>query len=272
MEIQWLIMGGCPRSGTTLLNNVLNTNPSIFLTNEQNLGKVIECIDRLFFRDTSVKNQKERAKGQKENWTREDVYRNTFKKDVSRLPVLESLFLSNYQLSDQMGKCVLGDKKPIYWEDNWDEVKSLLNPKIIHISRHPYDVANSYFRRTRNTRRGLDYWKKDDTIETVCRDWVAAWNFALQNQHNEMFFHLKYEDLVFRSDQVLDQINSFLGIETVYDDSQIISSHQFERELLKKNDIKKLDFYLKDLGQLWDQDVRELEQTGELMPLPPLAA
>ncbi|QDU51832.1 sulfotransferase family protein [Gimesia panareensis] len=266
MEIQWLIIGGCPRSGTTILNNLMNTNPSVYLTNEQNLGKVFEYIEKLFSRERSVKKQIERVKGKKENWTKEDIYRHTFKKELCFLPVLESLYISNYQLSGFTGKCVLGDKKPIYWKDDWETVKSLLNPRVIHISRHPYDVANSYFRRTKNTREGLDYWKKDDSVETVCQDWIEGWNFAVENRQNPLFLHLKYEDLIFQADQVLEQINSFLGIETEYDQSLIVKDHHYERELLAAEDIRKLDHYLDGLGEVWEQNLQELEQKGKLSP------
>ncbi|MGB9598433.1 MAG: sulfotransferase, partial [Minisyncoccales bacterium] len=38
-EIKWLIVQGCPRSGTTILTRLLNSHPLIYLTYEYNLAK-----------------------------------------------------------------------------------------------------------------------------------------------------------------------------------------------------------------------------------------
>jgi hypothetical protein len=263
----WLILGGCPRSGTTLLNHLLNSNPEVFLTNEQDLGFVVDTLSAIFRRELSVQSVMDRAKGKKENWSREDVLQNTFQEEKSFLPMLTNLYLSNYSLYSSQYS-VFGDKKPNYWRRYFPGLEKQLSPLIIHISRHPYDVVNSYFRRRAKTKEGKDTWSMGVSVEEVLKDWIEAWAFILTKADNPRFFHIKYEDLIFDSASALASISGFLGVESVYDESLIVKEFHYERDYLTAENLLKIDEILHGLPSQWQKPLKELENDFKKLQLP----
>lgn len=255
---KWLIVGGCPRSGTTLLNQILNSHEDVFITNEQNLNYVIHNLNRIFKREEKIKNAVERKKSQKENWTRDEIKKHIFKKDTSLLPILETLYATTYNINIEQKKYIFGDKTPIYWGDQLGKTVKLLNPKFIHITRHPYDVVNSYLRRHHNTLEGNDYWKKSSEVSDICDDWINAWNFAQKNKTNSNFMHLRYEDLISEPVKIMEEISSFLEIENRFDSSAVVKDSNEERSYLTKEITKEVDYLLNSIPAKWNLPFNEL--------------
>ena len=50
MNKKILLISGCPRSGTTLINIIINSHPKIAITNEINLFNIVNDIDNALFR------------------------------------------------------------------------------------------------------------------------------------------------------------------------------------------------------------------------------
>ena len=69
-DCSWLFLGGCPRSGTTLLELIMSTHPAIGITNEVSFFSVLEALRPVFSREASFNNWQERTKSTKENWTK----------------------------------------------------------------------------------------------------------------------------------------------------------------------------------------------------------
>lgn len=263
MSVEWLMLGGCPRSGTTLLVNLLNSSDGLYLSNEQNIKKVIGKLEEVFYREKSVKSIMDREKGKKENWRKEDVLKHTFKAEKSLTPLLEQLYLSNYNLSKDQN-LLLGDKLPMYWRENWEEISQFLNLKTIHVSRHPYDVLNSYFRRSKKTKEGKDYWKKEASVEAVMSDWVESWNFILGKNKDPNYLHIKYEDLIFDTSSTKRKMEDFLNRKLNWDESWIVKDYHHERECISSSELAQIDTILGEVSSDWNKSLEVLEAHGKI--------
>lgn len=265
----WLLLGGCPRSGTTLLTQLLSSHPNLHITNEQNILKVYSKIKSIYAREKQVLEIIDREKGKKENWTKEDVLNNTLRESLTLVPALEAMYRANYGVSlDESANYYFGDKKPLYWQNaSFPEFEKQFKPKVIHVSRHPYDVVNSYFRRKELTQQGKDYWKRGGSLEDVCHDWLDAWNFIVSKKNDPNYLHIKYEDLVFKASETLNSISSFLGIgEDGYKREIVVKEHHYERDYITESDLQKVDGYLLGLGLNWDTALDRLESLTPTIP------
>ncbi len=257
-ENGWLIHGGCPRSGTTMMTRVLNSNKKIFLANEQNLSTLLDKqIPGLFLREKKIAGVIDREKGKKENWRREHILQDTFKfSRENSVELLRTLFKLNYGAEINNGVW-LGEKLPDYWKKKWTIVEESLSPKVIHITRHPLDVVNSYLRRAANTKKGKDYWKKDSTSAAL-DDWVDAWTFIQSQKNNFNYLHIKYEDLIFKSSESLQYISDFLQVPNLFDESIIVKEHHYEREMITPNILNEVNQRLNGIEDCWDSDLEFL--------------
>ena len=268
-KISWLVLGGCPRSGTTMLNFVLNSHPQICLTNEISLKKMMDRIHDLFYKEQQIKavtqEIPERKKGKKEKWSiKKDILPLVLQEDQCKVSVLETLYTThflNYTNVDNIK--YFGDKYPPYYQD-FDDLRTTLNPlKVIHISRHPFDVINSMLRRSLNSQKGLDFWNPSESVDSACLKWVNAWNFINKYsfEYPQLFLHVKYEDFVFDFFNQMEIIANFLEIEdiTKFNSDIVIQDNHYERELLSsENEELVYEYIPKELIESWEMPVAEL--------------
>ena len=96
-EKKLLLICGCPRSGTTLLNILLNSHPNISITNELDLYKLSFDLNHLlFFKHKKRSNASfNRPKSIRENWSDKDVlsYTPSIKKYYLILSIITALVL-----------------------------------------------------------------------------------------------------------------------------------------------------------------------------------
>jgi len=269
---QWLIVGGCPRSGTTVLNFVFNDHPRIRLTNENNLGALTNHLKALFHREQVIARVPDRARGMNESWHREDVRMATLRSSRSLLPMLRTLYEANF--SDQVNIDeiqYLGDKLPTYYLEDFSEVRDLLYPlTVIHISRNPLTVINSMMRRSENSAMGKDTWKGPASITDACVEWVKAWNFVtgLQNRADSSgvkLLHLKFEDLVTEPEQTFANIQRFLQIEEPFDISRVLANTEFPLEMLSEQARQEVNRLLPGVVDSWNLPLAELCSTIGLL-------
>ena len=261
---EWLIAGGCPRSGTTLLGFLLNTHPEVRVANELSIAQLLDRVRDLFYREGSVKGVIDRKKGKKENWSREDILALTPTFDACAHPVVDALFASTFGAAagdDAATIRYFGDKLPKYYDQRFDEVQKFLpGIRVIHVSRHPLDVVNSMLRRSRNSREGTDYWRPDQTIDAALIDWIRGWNFIVPaaKRDPKHFLHVKYEDLVFTPKKELETISAFLGVENRFSTDRIVTEAHFEREQLSEVDCREIDERLSGLARHWEDPLEKL--------------
>ena len=115
-----LLVTGCPRSGTTIANIVLNSHPNISITNECNLINILEKIESssIFSRFSSI-NSKDLKR---EMSTRESYKINDLKRFVpsfdSSIDSLFFLLFFNQNNSKENKIFIFGDKYPRLYGQN----------------------------------------------------------------------------------------------------------------------------------------------------------
>ncbi len=172
---QWLIVGGAPRSGTTLVYQILKKHPSLALKNERNLFE-----QALRLGETAAA------------------------QDYVQLLTPDQLGRARY----------LGEKRPEYFEFPLEKCFPSAAVSIVHISRRPRDAIGSMLARTERARRGEDdRWSPFFTRADALDAWLRAWQFARSQAGNPRFLHLKYEDLLAQPDQTLQTIYRWLDVQ-----------------------------------------------------------
>jgi len=272
---RWLIVGGCPRSGTTLLQLLLNTHPSIRVSNEVSLPKAFEALRGVFARETSFAKATERAKSVRENWSKSTLEPSIPRFSKCAGPMLRAMYEA--QFGDQVDIAqvrYLGDKYPRYYEDDLAALEAGIGPiHVLHISRHPVDVVNSMLRRSRNAQLNLDKWKLVQTVEEGCLHWARAWN-ALQKRQRALSHsttHIKYEDLLHDRSACLAALAGSLGVPEAFDDSRILTDEDDDRDIVTPQDIERIDRLLVGLPSRWASPLDELAQDFPELPLAPPA-
>lgn len=237
----WVILGGCPRSGTTLLNLLLNQHSQVQITNEHNIEYLVTTCRKLFYREKKVRNTIVRSKSARENWTHEDILQATLIDNGLTQKLLTELYRLNAIELGKPNAKVFGDKLPRYYKLDLNLIKSTLsNFVIIHVFRNPVDVVNSMLRRASNTRDGTDYWKGANNVWSACEEWVKAWNFCIDNEmaSNKLdIVKIKYEDLVQEPEQVTRNICGRLSISTEIDIDRVNSADDNQRDQIRADEI-----------------------------------
>lgn len=171
---EWLIIGGAPRSGTTLLHNILEKNRYLALKNEINLF------------EQALREGELRAAA-----------------DYDRL-------LTRAQLARVV---YIGEKRPEYYEFPLARCFPSGRVSMVHISRRPRDAIGSMMARTRQARRGEDrHWSPYFTLRDAADAWLRAWQFAMESSGNQHFLHLKFDDLIDDPERVINRVCRWLGV------------------------------------------------------------
>ena len=230
-EYEWLLVGGAPRSGTTLLYHLLKAHSAIALKNERDL------FERLL------------AAGQGQ---------------VAR----EYLAVLN---DDQIaGLRYLGEKRPEYYEYDLQRHFSSRWPKIVHLSRRPADVIGSMLKRAELARQGRDPgWSPHFGVRDAVDIWLRAWRYAMSNRDQPWFLHIKYEDLIDAPARVLGQVVSHLEISDISIPPDMIftpKSHVLEGEAQRL-----LSTRLARIDNDWHRPLPELERDYQSLAPPLLS-
>lgn len=258
-RFRWLIIGGCPRSGTTLLNLLLNSHPAIKITNEVSLSRLLTKIRGLYYREAKAKSAIVRKKSKKELWETETIVSYIPQFEISGIRVLETMYEEQFSGSGELQ--YLGDKYPRYYVEDLEAVRETLGDlKVIHISRNPIHVINSMMRRAKNAKKGQDSWSTHESIEEGIHEWVAAWRYAVSRRVDPTFIHLKYEELLFETSKAIEAIGSFLDVDVSGFDRTLIISELDEIDSLTEPDLGKIRAYLGDITDAWDKPLDALEQ------------
>ena len=268
---KWLLVGGCPRSGTTLLNLVLNSHPGISITAEHNLEYLLRRIDELFVRESRLPTVPVREKSSRENWDHNTVYTATLRRRDNTAKILEYVYDLSFGNSNTANEMVYGDKVPRFYDLDLDYLAQTLSDlTVIQVHRNPIDVANSMLRRARNTRANKDYWRGPASIDDICAEWARAWNFSVVNSNRtDLPYHyveLKYEALIDNAESELANLATAIGVEPRFDVSMISNATDDIRNSITQNEMSKVQERVRisdsDWGERWD----DLKKTVGAIP------
>lgn len=199
------LIAGFPRSGSTLLCNLLNSNPKFHSTPTSGVLDVIKNMRSTFSHNTSFKTQ-------------------------NRLQLMESMrrglkgFLDGYFYDGE----VVFDKCR-GWSNNIQMLDSILgdnNTKVIWTYRNPVEVVNSIEKQYQNTilLENVDesaapqaFMTLDRRVGTYIGEGglishpVEILRDAIEMGYGDRIFFLSYYDLCNNTQQVMDMLHDFIG-------------------------------------------------------------
>ncbi|MCK4843125.1 MAG: sulfotransferase, partial [Methylococcales bacterium] len=203
---------GVDRSGTTLLNMMLDAHPELLITYESGIIHGLLSEDLLFKPLTTTDSKQHLitkllslrgVKKWQEVFTLDDFNFEEINNASDAIRQLYGCYLKRTK------KCMWGDKDPIYTA-LLEYTHSLFpNAKFIHIIRDGRDVASSISKQwwgPNTFPKALDYWQH--SVTTLSR--------MLSMLPNSQKIEIRYEDLVENTEETLHDIVDFL--ELPYDD------------------------------------------------------
>ena len=185
---RYFLMLGFPRSGTTLLENILASHPAIETFEEIPAWQSVQQIIRHFL-DGKLPVPYDAAVKARERYYREVDRRR--KKDTAALFV---------------------DKMPIISGDSVFLDRLFPQKKYIFSIRHPYDVVLSCFRQVFGANQAMDNFT---TMEDTCRayDFTMGQWFKVHSLESERVCYVRYDHLVQDLQQEATRTLEFLGAE-----------------------------------------------------------
>lgn len=213
-----LLIGGSPRSGTTAVLQMLNSNPSAFISSEENLLKILQSLEKLL--DTRSKRAKALDKGMRalsprETLTLENIHSHNFDRE-SVWPTLRFIYQYHHERLHTGAPLMLwGDKLPAYARE-LDAILALPGIRYLHVTRNPLDVVNSMLRRLDAASKGQDWWKAITDFDAMVEAWADAYHAIEAVEDRAEVFHLHYEELVFDFGRSVAALNKFLGVDLQY--------------------------------------------------------
>lgn len=226
---------GCPRSGTTLLADLLNESSQIGLLVEQPLGDLARRLDGMcWYEDEKVMEQRVVSEGRAQRMRAEGAQLYDLHENLDRMR-----FQTRYPTRGRRGHMlaalveaaldkpqlrIIGSKTPGRWEHT--DVALLREMfgslKSIFIVRNPFDTVNSIINFRNNARAGLHVWP-DKPVEDAIRSYQESIGLLLSSviDDPDSTFVVKYEDLVSHPDWTLKVLGDFMGVR-LHDWSRLI--------------------------------------------------
>ncbi len=260
--VQFLIVGGCPRSGTTAMLSMLNASTDIGLIPEYNLCSAVKSIESLFYKEKAIAGKQWIGDINANKRDGADILVGDFLKYV---PNQKRSFnaMNRFFFESVFGRSlkVVGEKLPRYWDFDIAYLEDKVGPiKIIHIARDPMAVMNSFMHRARLTEQNKDQWKYND-IRVACNLWAKAWNVmvSMQEMFNERFLMVKYEDLFDNRESTEALIADFLQVESS-EFLSFVGEKQSDLTDFLPNEKETAMGLFGEIHRAWDKPLEELVQ------------
>lgn len=194
-NLQWLVVGGAPRSGTTALGEALNQSAEIALFHEYLPHRFFAAIESFFV-------EEDRMRGFPD-----------FNDFSSLMPTRarNAERIARFMFRDVFKKQTryVGTKMPGYQAWPQPVYPGWIAPRFVHITRNPYDVVLSAIKKNTS---GNDSAKAIREGEDALYWWLHAWNFAVAHADNANFHHIFYDDLLTRPEHERARLTEFLGV------------------------------------------------------------
>jgi len=233
-----ILIGGSPRSGTTAILQLFNSNPCVFVTSEENLLNCQNVLKKLLNtktrRDTVI-NGTMRELSPRETLTLENIHSHNFHTEAI-WPTLRFIYEYHHnQIHPEYDLLIWGDKLPGYWRD-LKKIMMIPRAKYIHITRNPLDVINSMLRRTEAAKTGRDWWKNITAFSEMLDVWANAYSSILSVEDKSNVLHVHYEELLFNYENTIDRLNHFLECDLEYENILVADpALHFDRKYLQPN-------------------------------------
>ncbi len=207
-----ILVGGCARSGTTLLRTMLNSHPDLAVPHETKFVVTVWRNRDRFGDLTSEGNRRAVA-----DWV-VSLPNTRFARlgiepgeladrFADAAPTLGSLMASCFRAyAERAGKPRWGDKRPSY-SRNLDAVFRLFpDARFVHVVRDPRACAASM-------RRAWEGWGRIASAAEVWERTDRAVQAARRRLPAEQFLQIYYEDLVARPEGTLEAVCAFTGLD-----------------------------------------------------------
>jgi len=242
MSKKMLLISGCPRSGTTLVNLIMNSHPEIAITNEINLFSIVNNVDDILFRrENKIKKMVElgrsidRKKTSRETWKANELLNWIPRKKIC----INNLIYELCSSIKSTEVSIYGDKTPGYYRNDISLLAKDLDIDIymIHVTRDPFEVVSSIDRRIKNSRQKKDYWTSIMTLEGAINEWIVAWNSrrSLSESDRVKLLDINYNAFIEDPSQGVEIISKFLSTENKFDTSMISNAeldHYIDRNTI----------------------------------------
>ena len=256
IDYKFLLISGCPRSGTTFLNLVLNSHPNVSISNECNLIKIFDNVSEGLYQREKKLNEVvnlERSLSKRENWSLNTLLSFVPKRKNSIKSIIYS-YLSNLEKKPKGNIEVVGDKFPKYYKQDLERFSNVneLPIKLIHITRDPIEVVSSMIRRYENSKKGLDRWKSVKSTSQGFSEWIEAWNWRskIRKAKGIELLDLNYNKCILKPNEMYEAISKFLDIENNFDRS-ILSDKNIELYINKK-DAQNYSEQMLEMAENWN--------------------
>lgn len=287
-DLAWLKVLGAPRSGTTVLQQILNTHPGVACLHEYGLQRLIGVVDQLFTAedqmaentqvvsrlleideivasdDCSELTEEERLVAVGARRQARDFHGEREARVQSKMPLMLAPKRSHFSgiargiveaVAGKSGVQVVADKTPNY--QNYHDDPRLfarygIRPRHLMIIRHPSDVINSSLARRDNTLAGGDSWHIK-TLNHAIREWVDNWEFAAAHVDDDSYLFVKYEDLEADFANQSQRIADFLGVENRFTSLFEAMPKDLRRYALCPEDVAQIEAVIGDIVAAWDK-------------------
>ncbi len=193
---RWLLVTGAPRSGTTFLNQLLNSHPQIGVATENGLDAIVEGL-------LSVLTLR---------WIGADGRDSATDADDPKPERLRDLAQEAFRLMfGKSGLTIVGDKMPSCDAARLRHRALLGNLAQMHIVRRPSDVVASSMQRRHNTVLGFDNWHVK-AVEGAIIEWVDAWERLARIASDPDVLVLSYDRFRIDAAGQIAKIEAFLGV------------------------------------------------------------
>lgn len=212
-----LIIGGHPRSGTTMLTYVCNTHPDIALTFEfQSFLRLGSAYDE-YLASLRMDWQTRAVIDARKEYSLFSKIRNRlfisrflnamrpYRGEVVTIEILRSVL---HQVFPRVK--IAGDKFPRYI---WQMPDLAQTPNLIPvvIYRDCRDVVQSTLRMVRTSWKGKPFVESLDTADKIAAHWVDTMNWT--EEHQDLLHIIRYEEMVQDPTSVLARLSAKLGVD-----------------------------------------------------------
>lgn len=205
-----ILLVGCPRSGTTILQAILSSHPKIFSLPETHFYPAL-CSNIRMVRKLGISTKRAKV-----------ILKRIESKYLKKNKINCSFFSNSLSLQylNLLDTITVKRKYSVWLEKTpqnlWfiDYIKSMSSDlKFLHIERDPKDVIASIHYASTKYPDSWGYANLDDAIQ-LCRE-----SFIINNLYRDDNDHLfcKYNDLIESPNSVIKEITNFLSIEMIND-------------------------------------------------------
>lgn len=218
---------GCPRSGTTLVQSLLASHPTIHSFPESHFFAL--AVPRIWWIRTLGLPSPYVEKGLKKFLVNADLLEMEvfFPKGLSRLRFVcwtQSFMRILDEATSRLEKTIWVEKTPRHLHYIKLIQKLVPNPRFIHVLRSGYDTVASLFRVTNVY---PEFWGGKRSVEQCVRRWKKDVRISLNYFNKPGHLLVRYENLVSRTPEVLKEMCEFLGVDYM---ESMIEEHRFSAE------------------------------------------